>query len=120
MTPTCHPYVREITHPDGDPARRWRLTLPDGCMAYFPTRAEAEAKLVAILEESRVPEEGILDKIDDLLDRWRKGGTGMTLHEYLGMTWDQYRAWLTSAIVPEGYVLPDRPGPRLTPAGGGP
>lgn len=32
--------------------------------------------------------------IDDLVDEWHKGDSDLPLHEYLGMTWDEYQAWV--------------------------
>jgi hypothetical protein len=39
-------------------------------------------------------EEQDRQNIDDLIDRWHEGGTGMELHEFLGMSQDEYRAWV--------------------------
>jgi hypothetical protein len=37
------------------------------------------------------------EELDDLVDRWHNGeGEGLELHEYLGMTWEEYEQWLTS------------------------
>lgn len=34
------------------------------------------------------------DDIDDFIGRWHDGdGQGMRLHEYLGLTWDEYARW---------------------------
>jgi hypothetical protein len=36
--------------------------------------------------------------LDDLVDRWHEGdGEGVELHEYLGMSWDEYCKWVGSA-----------------------
>lgn len=35
-----------------------------------------------------------LNQIDDAVDAWHDGaGQGQELHEYLGMTWDEYSLW---------------------------
>lgn len=34
------------------------------------------------------------EEIDDYIDTWHKGGTGMELHHFLGMTEEEYQAWL--------------------------
>ncbi|MFE9918541.1 hypothetical protein ACFYPG_25630 [Micromonospora sp. NPDC005553] len=39
-----------------------------------------------------------LDQIDDYIDRWHDSPAGspassMELHEFLGMTWEEYRTW---------------------------
>lgn len=37
--------------------------------------------------------EAFLDEIDDYVEEWHKGGTGMRLYEFLGMTQDDYSLW---------------------------
>ncbi|BCJ57165.1 hypothetical protein [Micromonospora endophytica] len=42
--------------------------------------------------------ETTLDRIDDYIDRWHDAPMGspdssMELHEFLGMTWEEYRLW---------------------------
>lgn len=32
--------------------------------------------------------------IDDFIDLWHKTDTGCSLHEYLGMSWEEYSLWL--------------------------
>jgi len=34
-----------------------------------------------------------VDEIDDYVDRWHKGGTGLPLHEFLGLTRPEYSLW---------------------------
>jgi hypothetical protein len=34
-----------------------------------------------------------LDDIDDYVKKWHKGGTGMSISQYLGMTPTDYRVW---------------------------
>ena len=45
------------------------------------------------------------DALDDLVDQWHEDPTiTVPLHEYLGMTWEQYAAWVVdpgSVIRPE-------------------
>lgn len=36
---------------------------------------------------------GITD-IDSYVDSWHYGETELPLHEFLGMTWDEYRLWV--------------------------
>lgn len=38
--------------------------------------------------------EAIWMDADDWVERWhQEGGLGVALHEYLGMTWNEYRLW---------------------------
>ncbi|MDB6001388.1 MAG: hypothetical protein JWP52_3087, partial [Rhizobacter sp.] len=39
--------------------------------------------------------EALEDEIDEFVERWHEGdeGLGLELHEYLGMTWDEYKLW---------------------------
>ncbi|WP_156800315.1 hypothetical protein [Thalassoporum mexicanum] len=41
------------------------------------------------------------DQIDDFIDLWHdnKAGQDQELHEFLGMTWDEYSVWLTKPSV---------------------
>ncbi|MHA7809286.1 MAG: hypothetical protein ACX933_05720 [Marinobacter adhaerens] len=40
------------------------------------------------------------DEIDDFVDRWHEDeDTDLELHEYLGMTWDEYSVWATKPSV---------------------
>jgi hypothetical protein len=34
------------------------------------------------------------EQIDEYVEEWHSSDTGMGLHEYLGLTWDEYRAWV--------------------------
>lgn len=36
----------------------------------------------------------LLDDIDDYVDQWHDGGTGLALHDYLGMSKQEYDAWV--------------------------
>lgn len=36
-----------------------------------------------------------LDALDDYIDRWHDGeGRGSALHDFLGLTWEEYGAWI--------------------------
>lgn len=35
-----------------------------------------------------------LDDIDDYIDSWHDGDSKLTLHEYLGLTWEQYKKYV--------------------------
>jgi len=38
---------------------------------------------------------GTAPDLDDLIERWHEGdGEGMELHEYLGMSREEYRRWV--------------------------
>lgn len=37
-----------------------------------------------------------LDDIEDFIDAWHFSDSNKELHEYLGMTMEQYSSWLTS------------------------
>ncbi|WP_107316338.1 hypothetical protein [Achromobacter xylosoxidans] len=40
------------------------------------------------------------NEIDDFVDAWHEGdGEGLELHEYLGMTWEEYSIWATSPSI---------------------
>jgi hypothetical protein len=42
------------------------------------------------------------DTIDDFIDQWHDGaGEGMPLYEYLGMTLEEYAAWVERNELPE-------------------
>ena len=41
------------------------------------------------LSEQARPED-----IDDFVDRWHEGKSGVELHDFLGMTWDEYARWV--------------------------
>jgi hypothetical protein len=47
---------------------------------------------------TETPEE---KRINDLIDQWHEGNTGVPLHEFLGMTWEQYGEWLESNLWPK-------------------
>lgn len=35
-----------------------------------------------------------IDDMDDHVDRWHDGDSPLELHEYLGLTWDEYGRWV--------------------------
>lgn len=37
----------------------------------------------------------IIDEIDDFIDEWHEFAQEMELHEFLGMNWEDYSAWVT-------------------------
>lgn len=39
-------------------------------------------------------------EIDDYIDAWRAGRCNVQVHVYLGMTWAEYRTWLTDGFLP--------------------
>jgi len=40
--------------------------------------------------------------IDDCIDLWHCGAAGdQPLHEYLGMTWEEYALWVETSQLPE-------------------
>lgn len=36
--------------------------------------------------------------VDDLIDQWHEGDDGVELHEFLGMTWDEYKNWFNGHV----------------------
>ena len=40
--------------------------------------------------------DALLDEIDDYVDNWHQGDSDLSLHAYLGMSWEEYAAWLKS------------------------
>lgn len=48
------------------------------------------------------------DAIDDLIDRWHNGEGPEHLHDWLGMTWDEYGRWVRYREVPKSYEPPGR------------
>ena len=45
--------------------------------------------------------EVLLDEIEDFIDKWHEGeeGEALELHEYLGMSWEEYELWGTMPSV---------------------
>ncbi|WP_415844674.1 hypothetical protein ACMYUJ_17245 [Stutzerimonas zhaodongensis] len=51
----------------------------------------------------------LIEEIDDFVEAWHEGreGADQELHEYLGMSWDEYSLWATTpSILP--YILSAR------------
>lgn len=50
------------------------------------------------------------DDILDAVDAWHYSDDRETneLHEWLGLTWEQYAAWVESGKLPDGYKVPVR------------
>jgi hypothetical protein len=40
------------------------------------------------------------ENIDDLIDEWHESNSELPLHEYLGLTWEQYKHWIKSDELP--------------------
>lgn len=40
--------------------------------------------------------DALLEEIDDYIDRWHDGDSEVPLHTYLGMSRDEYAAWIES------------------------
>jgi hypothetical protein len=40
--------------------------------------------------------EAMTDEIDDYIDQWHEDSLGLSLHDYLGMTTEEYGLWLDS------------------------
>jgi hypothetical protein len=38
--------------------------------------------------------EALLDEIDDYVDIWHSSDAAIPLHEFLGLSWDEYSAWV--------------------------
>lgn len=34
------------------------------------------------------------EEINELIDEWHKNPNDQPLHEYLGMTWEEYHSWV--------------------------
>lgn len=39
------------------------------------------------------------EEIDGFIDKWHDGGSGEELHEFLGMSWEEYSLWVADADV---------------------
>lgn len=39
------------------------------------------------------------ERLDDLVEKWHQGGSGVSLPEYLGMTQGQYEFWLSDPTI---------------------
>lgn len=58
-----------------------------------------------VVDGSRTPDAGL--DIHVLIDVWHQSGGGSGLHDFLGLTWDEYCEWVESGILPEGCGLRD-------------
>jgi len=38
--------------------------------------------------------DALADEIDDYIDQWHGKGTGMSLHQFLGLSWPEYALWV--------------------------
>jgi hypothetical protein len=42
-------------------------------------------------------------ELDDAVTAWHEGaGADIDLHDYLGLTWEEYSAWIESGTYPKG------------------
>lgn len=41
----------------------------------------------------------MLDDVDDYVSGWHRGKDARTLHDFLGMTWDEYSLWINNPDV---------------------
>lgn len=45
--------------------------------------------------------EVLMEKIDDFVNEWHEGKSDIELHNFLGMTWEEYSLWVADpAILP--------------------
>ncbi len=52
------------------------------------------------------------EDVDDLVERWHDGeGIGLALHEYLGMTMEEYKAFFERHVLPDPRVVHARQHP---------
>ena len=54
--------------------------------------SEHEATFVDLCIQGKV----LSDEIDDFVESWHESDSGKTLHDFLGMTWKEYAAWVDS------------------------
>lgn len=48
------------------------------------------------------------DDLNAAIDRWHASDTDAELHQWLGLTWEQFAAWVERGTPPDGYELPVR------------
>jgi hypothetical protein len=50
--------------------------------------------------------EAFMDEIDDYVERWHSGlaGENQELHEFLGMSWEEYSLWATRPSILESII----------------
>ena len=41
------------------------------------------------------------DQILDAADEWHNSDSNLTLHEFLGWTWEQYKAYVEDGLIPD-------------------
>jgi len=41
------------------------------------------------------------EEMDNKIDEWHKGGSGIPLHEFLGLTLEEYKNWIEKGILPD-------------------
>lgn len=54
--------------------------------------SDTEKSFVALALDGEV----LMDEIDNYVDKWHEGDSHLLLHEFLGMTCDEYSLWLDS------------------------
>lgn len=48
------------------------------------------------------------EQLDDLVDKWHDSDTKMSLHEYLGMSREEYAVWTEFDILPDEQIPRDK------------
>lgn len=48
------------------------------------------------------------EEIDDAVAAWHEGGSGLELHEFLGMTWEEYALWVETPAALDSIVTARR------------
>lgn len=51
-------------------------------------------------EQEEVRRIMLYEEIDDKIDAWHNSDSELKLHEYLGWTWDEYRAYVEKTTLP--------------------
>lgn len=41
------------------------------------------------------------ETIEQYIEKWHEGNSQQSLHDYLGLTWDQYKAWAETGKIPK-------------------
>ncbi len=77
--------IMEEIDPDDKLGVVWAMVNDDGGIDYLSLWAKE------IHISSRVPKD-----IDDKIDEWHKGDSNLPLHEFLGMTEEEYAKWVES------------------------
>ncbi len=54
-----------------------------------------ERALNSFVDHCRSGQASVAD-MDDYVERWHAGPCAVDLHDYLGMTWDEYAAWVAN------------------------